>query len=516
MSNLKCLKFKNNRIFFAILLLILLVLIIIITFIYNKHSVETFCGITIINDESELSSYSMNDLNHVDMYLDGEAAPYIEDTKTYLVPEDPNVTEWTDILASDSDSKIFILNDENMLDKHKAIQKNYRFRIYICCNGEYEERYICFTRLPVMILTQKGGGDNDIQGTGEVRLYDKKYAGYEYADSYWYQISDAEWHARGNSVYGLEKKGYKLNLLTGNGEKNDLNLLGIRDDDDWVLEALYLDGTKMKEALMEDIWELLREYESSTYKIAQGEYIEVLKNGKYNGLYYLRSRLDANLTKIDKNEDLLFKLNYYRPTTDDLWTSKEEDAEQVGCIMLEDYANNLNYAWNIIKPFSRQFVQDDVEFDLDKALNMIDLENQIDMSLMVNCFEMRDQFGNNNGFYVYDAGKKKFYRLTWDFEGALYGEKDYIVETREITKLVTAKPELRAMICERWKELKQEVFNEDNVLEILNGAESDINDSGALLRESQRWPNEPLEWKGKDLLYDNFKYRIGLLDQYYK
>lgn len=40
----------------------------------------------------------------------------------------------------------------------------------------------------------------------------------------------------------------------GTFEKCNKNLLGLRDDDDWILNALYADNTQIRDQLCVDLW----------------------------------------------------------------------------------------------------------------------------------------------------------------------------------------------------------------------------------------------------------------------
>ena len=55
------------------------------------------------------------------------------------------------------------------------------------------------------------------------------------------------YHVRGAISVTFPKKSYKVSLRTQDGEKVKENLLGLRKDDDWILNAMYTDSSYLRE-----------------------------------------------------------------------------------------------------------------------------------------------------------------------------------------------------------------------------------------------------------------------------
>ena len=65
-------------------------------------------------------------------------------------------------------------------------------------------------------------------------------------------------HLRGNTSRMYPKNGYKLNLVkntaSGTVVNNKQAVFGMREDDDWILYAMYNDESKIRDRLCIDIW----------------------------------------------------------------------------------------------------------------------------------------------------------------------------------------------------------------------------------------------------------------------
>ena len=63
-----------------------------------------------------------------------------------------------------------------------------------------------------------------------------------------------EINERGNTSRRFPKKSYRVKIVDEEGQKQDLSIAGLRSDDDWILNPLYTDTSKIREALAYDLW----------------------------------------------------------------------------------------------------------------------------------------------------------------------------------------------------------------------------------------------------------------------
>lgn len=107
---------------------------------------------------------------------------------------------------------------------------------------------------------------------------------------------------RGETSQGFKKKSYSIELQKEDGSNNNVSILDLPIENDFILYGPYSDKTLMKNVLS---YELFRR----TGRWAPGtRYVEVILNGEYRGVYVLTEKLkrDENRVDIDKltNKDV--------------------------------------------------------------------------------------------------------------------------------------------------------------------------------------------------------------------
>ncbi len=104
---------------------------------------------------------------------------------------------------------------------------------------------------------------------------------------------------RGSSSQQLPKKPYGLTTLReDNVANNNVSILGMPDENDWVLNSLAYDPSLIRNFLSYDLSRSLGNY------AARGVYCEVVINGDYKGLYIFMEKL-----KIDSDRINIVKLS---------------------------------------------------------------------------------------------------------------------------------------------------------------------------------------------------------------
>ena len=104
------------------------------------------------------------------------------------------------------------------------------------------------------------------------------------------------------------KKGYRLEL------SESKSLLGMREDDDWLLFALYFDYPRMRMKLAMELWRDLLPT-NPTAIFPDSEYVCVYVNGEFQGLYLLVEKNDRRLFGFENAQNnldssLIFQVKY--------------------------------------------------------------------------------------------------------------------------------------------------------------------------------------------------------------
>lgn len=99
---------------------------------------------------------------------------------------------------------------------------------------------------------------------------------------------------RGSYSQTAPKKGYKLTtLLADNVSNNNVSLLGMPSENDWVLNGLAFDPSLIRDYLAYTISRQMGNYASRT------QYCEVVINGEYMGLYLLQEKIKADSNRVN-------------------------------------------------------------------------------------------------------------------------------------------------------------------------------------------------------------------------
>lgn len=108
---------------------------------------------------------------------------------------------------------------------------------------------------------------------------------------------------RGSSTQVAEKKQYGLTTLKNDDKSNNnVKLLGLPKENDWILNGMVFDTALIRDYLSYNLSRQIGEYASRTV------YCEVVINGNYRGLYVLQEKIKAdenrvNIIKIGVNDN---------------------------------------------------------------------------------------------------------------------------------------------------------------------------------------------------------------------
>lgn len=155
-----------------------------------------------------------------------------------------------------------------------------------------------FTFLPIVELNC-----SDVHGsyytTGSLRVTDPASVGYD-------SLMIAAFKYRGASSSNYPKRSYAIKLRDENGNSVDRKLLGYRSDNNWILDAMYIDLACMRNRVATDLWndfECKPYYADREKKVrtgTRGQFVEVILNGKWWGLYCMTEKMDRKQLKLKK------------------------------------------------------------------------------------------------------------------------------------------------------------------------------------------------------------------------
>lgn len=157
---------------------------------------------------------------------------------------------------------------------------------------------IRFTFLPIVELNCSSV-NSKAYTTGSLRVTDPATLGYD-------SLMIAAFKYRGASSSNYPKRSYAIKLRDENGNSVDRKLLGYRSDNNWILDAMYIDLACMRNRVATDLWnafECKPYYADREKKVrtgTRGKFVEVILNGEWWGLYCMTEKMDRKQLKLKK------------------------------------------------------------------------------------------------------------------------------------------------------------------------------------------------------------------------
>jgi len=344
---------------------------------------------------------------------------------------------------------------------------------------------------------------------------------------------------RGNLSLTFPKKSYDIEFWndTINRDKKDLKLINLRNDDDWILDALYNEPLKMRAQVATDLWQEIHkpyylDLEPKAKSTFRADFVELFVNGSYNGLYALSESIDRKQLKLKKNTNAtirgeLFKANSYDggPAFKKAGKFNNYFPHYVG-FRMEYPVVDYNSYWNNLADFLDLVVnKSDAEFSAE-IFKKIDINNVIDYYLFVNTIGAGDNFGKNYYLAKYTNDEHYFF-VPWDLDssfGLVQNAKKYtmtntIFSNNLFDRCLKVNPEnFKTKLKERWKQLRVLTLSNQTVLDRFKKQYDEFTNNKIYEREALVWSKNTtnendyeylIEWISNKLLFmDNYVERL--------
>lgn len=316
-------------------------------------------------------------------------------------------------------------------------------------------------------------------------------------------------------------------------EKNQL-LLGMYTNDDWMLDAMYIDPSKMRNRVSFDLWEKMQNDALGNdldvlKSTIHGRYVEVFMNDEYHGLYCLSELFDAeHLGITDKTEQTgyLYKSEGWTDATRIVDAPCiKVDADNHWCGWEQKFPEfEEEGEWKPLYNFVKFVAESSDEQFKNELSQYLVVDQVIDFYLLASIMYGYDNVGKNC-YLASESKNMPFYILPWDMD-ATWGcnhRGEHLGHDKPITpflleRLVMSDPEgFTHKLKKRYSYLRENLFT----LQMLNSMfikyEKLLVVSGASKRENERWP------KNKSDLHTEVGYisewiecRMDYLDEYFE
>lgn len=482
--------------------------------VIEKNSIRSNIGTSesIAKIEENLNLTTENILQN--LMFNGEALPYDAESSTFYLPLSMESEDWEsgELTSAVDEVSILFTSDFTKVEKLDAIANNESFTFLAFTNEEYRYYNIVFTGLPIMNITINEGSLSD-SASIDMSLYSSD------TKSDWVQHSMANIRVRGNTSRSYPKKAYKLELTkydnSGTLVNNDLSLLNMREDNDWILYAMYNDDTKIRDKLSIDIWNQFGATDNQ-YSSEFGtklEYVELVVNGEYYGIYGLMEPVDAKKLDISKSNEESSQEYIYKRTTPSVLSLDDfvEDSDVLTRCGFElkgtsKYGNISLSTWMPLMNFIRVQNLDDSEY-LEEIEDTIDINSVTNTWLFLQIVSGMDNRAKNV-YYVAkmtSSGIRLFF-VPWDLDltwGNVSKGEDYpplytAFEPEIMTEVVNWETGQRvidlnagnavSLVKEKWELLRNSILTDEALITQIEELENTVVQSGAMARETNRWP----------------------------
>lgn len=340
---------------------------------------------------------------------------------------------------------------------------------------------------------------------------------------------------RGGYSQSLPKKSYDIELWKDETgiENNKMPLLNMRDDDDWVLFAMYNEPLRIRNVTNHLLWRKIHtpyyiDQEDEAMSGINLQYVEVAVNNEYLGIYALGEQVDKKQLQLK---------SYNSAIRGELYKGISWGASTFGSLPNYD---NYDRFWG---GFEMKYPKEDDITEWSNLYNFLDfvinsttenfengisdefvISNAIDYFIFLNLLRATDNTGKNIYIAKYTDNEPYFY-VPWDLDGT-YGiiwngnqenVTDDILSNGFYERLLNSNITIfREDLSNRWFELR-----ENNVLEtdsIINS----IYDNYYLLLTNGNYERETLKWGNNNIDLSNLAYtntwineRFTYLDTYF-
>ena len=472
-----------------------------------------------------------------DIYLNDKKLPKDEADNKFFIPlsmNDDLLDVGTLTFKEDTVNLFFVQMTDNVfnnLDKTNLISNNKLF-VMIAVDEENHLYSVCrlvFTGLPIITVNTDSRDRNyPIQADdskGRMSLLNTNHIVME---------SDILIHTRGGSSSYFPKIGYKMNLVDENGEGNNLNLLGMRNDDDWVLIPMYTDESMIRDKMTYDLWS---EYgaENNKYGIFNGpqaEYIELFINDRYWGLYMLVVPLDKKQLDLSDNEILCKIEDWITPTSTKLRRAGNRSTYE--SLVLKKPDNPTQETWNVVADFVELWFEMSREDFIATAPKIVDIDNIVDYWILLNLTKGKDNafknmiltwkenFDGTHTLLISPWDCDLSWGVMWKGENPLFWEYTFYLHN-EILDFELGNRMIRhnvggivQKLQARWNELRDGILKEENLFNRIDELTNYIHDTGAWNRDLKRWPASGHSDDNNEYLKEFATAVFGHLDDYIK
>ena len=467
--------------------------------------------------------------------INGKNIIYDKQNDTYMacIPEDAFGKDYEAIILLDiaSDWSDLSIDGTQIAYSYtfKQVEGNKLYSIHARKSNKEINTKITFTFLPLLVLQGSFGYD---YAQGSMSLYSPD------ATEPTISLIKAKWRGGTTNTADKHKRNYKIKPLNFKGKGQDISLLGMREDNNWILDAGQIDLFRLRNRIATEIWNDFATkpyYASKEPKVKSGvagKVVEVILNNEYRGIYSLTEAMDRKELKLkkydDKNQEFhgqLWKVSSWDKAqfweidkdydnTQETWHAFETKYPDIDDVNPTDY-NPLYEAIDFVVNSNDETFKKEVG-------DYFDIPVLIDYQLFQETLKPVDNNGKNMYWGIYDVAKSKKLTLAiWDLDASVGQDwhcstplhPDYVLPNTDLGvkdgfnlyhRLSSLNVDnYNEKVASRYQELRKTYFSEENLISRYQGYYDMLVKSGAASREECKWSKDsdiggyPLNFKSE-------------------
>lgn len=467
--------------------------------------------------------------------INGKHIIYDKQNDTYMacIPEDAFGKDYEAIILLDiaSDWSDLSIDGTQIAYSYtfKQVEGNKLYSIHARKGNKEINTKITFTFLPLLVLQGSFGYD---YAQGSMSLYSSD------ATEPTISLIKAKWRGGSTNTADKHKRNYKIKSINFKGKSQDISLLGMREDNNWILDAGQIDLFRLRNRIATEIWNdfATKPYYTSKEPKAKsgvaGKVVEVILNNEYRGIYSLTEAMDRKELKLkkydDKNQEFhgqLWKVSSWDKATfwdidkdydntQETWHAFETKYPDIEDVNPTDYSPLYEAIDFVVNSNDEAFKKE--------AGDYFDIPVLIDYQLFLETLKPVDNNGKNMYWGIYDVAKSKKLTLAiWDLDASVGQDwhcstplhPDYVLPNtdlgvKDVFNLYHRLSSLNVdnyneKVASRYQELRKTYFSEENLISRYQGYYDMLVKSGAASREECKWSKDsdiggyPLNFKSE-------------------
>ena len=287
---------------------------------------------------------------------------------------------------------------------------------------------------------------------------------------------------RGNSSLEFDKHQYLLKFINEDSTEKTVSLLGMNEENKWVLNGPYLDKSLLRNYVAYNIAGKI------TDSVPEVRYCELYVNGNYQGVYLLIETVSRTLTNITR-----YKEKWSNGMTSYILRLDRAEEDNVLIKNFGKYTGKITgiNEMNIVYPSEDKLTDEIVNYitddfsEFEKSLYSYeykDYEKYIDVNsfidyMLINEFFKNSDAGTHSTYFYKDVRGKIHMGPVWDFNNSannyveeIYSHENFLFYDKTWYDMLFKDENFINKTIERYRYLRKGVLSDEYIQNYIDGA----------------------------------------------